>query len=97
MPTNMFQGMPGSLDFFDPTDYSAFQHDLNAVRMRARVGQYSADDAFRELSAALILLLHHQDFGADMNIASFCSVHKLSFQTDYLLFIISFPICFCKI
>ena len=62
---------PGSRDdFFHPPDNPVFQHHLDPMRMRRRFRQEPLDDAFRELSRTLILLLNDAHAHARLDVRS---------------------------
>ena len=64
------QSRSGLHDFFDAANNTIFQHDFDAMRMSRRFCEDSLDDAFGQLSGALVLLFDNPDSHAGLNIGS---------------------------
>jgi hypothetical protein len=63
-------------DFLDTPDNGVFEHDFDSVWMLGRVCENSLDDAFREFSGALVLLLHDVYPHAWSNLGSGLAIHR---------------------
>jgi len=62
-------------DFLDTPDDAVLQHDFDAVRMMGRLCKDSLNDAFSQLSAALVLLFDDSDTHARLDIRSCLAIH----------------------
>jgi hypothetical protein len=69
-------------DFLNASNDSVFEHDFDAMRMMRGFGEDPLNNPLRELSAALVLLLHHTHLYSRLDLRSSLAIHDFIIAQD---------------